>query len=254
MMAIANTSDRRSARLPGAVIFDLDDTLYPSSDYSLSALRAVADYLRLAYGWRLQDELLAARPGRDVLRSVTDVLAHRVGEVDAGLLCRLEAVIATHRPAIALFNDARVCLATLSRMGIRTGLVASGDAAVQRMKVRALDVSWLISTTLFTADLAGPDQAADALGLMAMDLDLPIESMVFAGGVGTDEFVAARQLGMPVIRVERRKESGAGDLVAKNTWVSARDRLASSLDEVPDLLMQEATGPAAHAPAGLGLA
>lgn len=128
-----------------AVVFDLDDTLYPERSFTFSGFDAVASWLRQ----RIECSFDPAQRMRDLYnggqrRRVFDQVAGELDLPDAALLVpEMIRVYREHSPALELFADARAALATWNR-DFRLGLISDGPLAVQRNKVAALALhQWL---------------------------------------------------------------------------------------------------------------
>lgn len=141
----------------GAVLFDLDDTLYPERQFVASGFRAVAGFL--AERFRLDAEevrrrltAILAAEGRG---RVFDRLLADLGLGAADLVTTLVYVYRSHRPAIALPAATREVLAHLRGAGWRLGVVTDGMGSVQRRKIEALGVEALVDAVVCTDEL-GP--------------------------------------------------------------------------------------------------
>ncbi len=210
MMPHDTTFDARQASVPfKAVLFDLDDTLYPQQQYVLSGFRAVSDYLHNIYGIHIYDELVALFLAGDRSDLFTKVLLRHFKEVEETLARKLLHVHQTHNPRIELYADARVSLAMLISRNIRVGLVTSGDSAIQRRKVAALDLEPIIDAVVYPDDLIGSRQSLqlveDAFHIMALQLGLELNEMAYVADNPSADFVVPRKLGMGAVHIFRRK-------------------------------------------------
>ena len=197
-----------------AVLFDLDDTLYPQSQYLVSGFRAVSDYIHNLYGIHIFDELVALYQAGEQRDLFLKVLQKHFKIVEDALLSKLLYVHRTHNPRIELHHDARVCLAQLIARDLRVGLVADGNAAIQRRKVAALELEALIDAIVYPDDLIGSRQSfqlqEDAFQIMSLQLGLEPAEMVFVGDNPVVDFFIPRKLGMGTVRILRRKGEHAG--------------------------------------------
>jgi len=196
----------------GAVIFDLDQTLYPEADYVKSGFRAVAQFLARRLGGEaaaLEAELLALlqRDGRGKVFNAV-LVAHRWrGRISAETLLH---VYRTHQPELRLHADATALLARLA--GCRLGVVTDGHPTAQARKLAALHLGERCEAIVCTGDL-GPQAAKPAaVGFRVCLERLGVEARL-ATYVGDDlakDFAAPRALGMRTVRVVRAIEAGFG--------------------------------------------
>lgn len=137
------------------ILFDLDNTLYQESMFVRSGLRSVA-YRAGAF--------IEAEP-ESIFDFLIDVLVREGrGEIFNRLLekydCftneRLQVLIyeyRTHIPTIALAPDVKKLLSQLLDRGIKLGLITDGMAAVQRRKIRALEIDGYFQSIICTDEL-----------------------------------------------------------------------------------------------------
>jgi putative hydrolase of the HAD superfamily len=203
----------------GAVLFDLDDTLYRELDFVESALDAVAleaaevlDLPAATLGRAFRDVLAERGRGRTV-----DEALLRCGvspERTAALVPSLVATYRAHRPpALALHDDAARCLEVLRERGIALGLVTDGDPRVQRAKVAALGLERWLGVLRFTWDAGAERQKphADAyrpaLDWLAARGIAPAE-VAYVGDNPAKDFAGARALGLATVRLLRGPHAG----------------------------------------------
>lgn len=140
---------------PQCVVFDVDDTLYLERDYARSGFRAVGRWVHRHLGPDDFDERAweAFRSGRR--RTIfNEVLAELGIEAEPGLVRRLVDVYRTHRPDIALLEDARACLDWLQGRAV-LWVVTGGPPASQHNKVEALGLTAWVSGVVYSGEL-GP--------------------------------------------------------------------------------------------------
>src|SRR5262245_26349980 len=158
-----------------AVLFDLDDTLYPYRRFVVSGFAAVAHHL--ARGARLDERavfmtLVRASHGADRGRELQTCI-ERFG-LEEKWLSGLVELIRNHEPVLRLPPAAVRVLRALLR-GWRLGIVTNGLPHVQANKVRALRVRSLVDTVVY-AGLCGtgagkPDPAPFEEALRRLDVD-----------------------------------------------------------------------------------
>ena len=190
-----------------AVVFDLDDTLYPEADYVRSGFGAVAEWaaarLRTASAnTRAELEALFSEGARG--DTFDRWLAGR-GVTDATLVREMVDVYRGHTPAITPFPEAR---ALLERLGRRyaLGLLTDGEVEVQRAKLDALGLRDCFAAVLFGGELGRDAWKPSPRGLRAL-LErmggVPPAEAVYVADNPAKDFAAARAAGMRSLRVRR---------------------------------------------------
>jgi putative hydrolase of the HAD superfamily len=191
-----------------AVLFDLDDTLYPELDFVRSAMAAVADAIAARAGVTATsaraalDHALHAHGRGQTIDLALDALGI---ERSQALIAELVGVYRGHAPRLSLHVDAARALVRLSSRGLLLGLVTDGDPAVQRAKAKALALERWMRHLRFTWD-DGPSRqkphpaayrgALDALGVAGHEA-------AYVGDNPIKDFVGARALGLQTIRLRR---------------------------------------------------
>jgi putative hydrolase of the HAD superfamily len=136
-----------------AIVFDLDDTLYPYRMFVRSGLRTVAE--------RLAKE--AAIGKQEMSRHIAEVLAtsERGQELQAlcarlalepSLMPALVDMVRAHAPSIRLPRESRHVL-MLVRRSWRVGILTNGTPAVQRRKIAALGVEALVDEIVVAEEI-----------------------------------------------------------------------------------------------------
>jgi putative hydrolase of the HAD superfamily len=216
-----------------AVVFDLDDTLYPLRRFLLSGFAAVAEALAPDLG--VPPERIAAR-----LRGATRVARGR----ELQYLCRrfslpisdvarLADIIRRHTPRIRLPRVTTEVLVAL-RPHWRIGVLTNGVPAIQRRKVAALGLADLVDVVVCAAECGEgrgkPEPEAfrtvlDRLGASA-------DRAVFVGDDLDADIAGARRFGMRAIHLTRqRRRGGGGDIHpdAQVTTIGSVPRVARRL-------------------------
>jgi putative hydrolase of the HAD superfamily len=191
-----------------AVVFDLDDTLYPERDYVLSGLEAVAAWAESRLGTPAVQNLTELRTlfERGVRGTVFNVWLDAHGLRDQRLVTDLVQIYRTHRPTISPFPEVPALLTSL-RQRCLLGLVSDGFGTVQRQKLTALRLQEHFAAVVFSDDLGPHAWKPNPEPLVRVLQDLggidPWHSIYVADNPAKD-FIAARRAGMASIRVRRR--------------------------------------------------
>lgn len=133
------------------VVFDLDDTLYDELTYVQSGFRAVAGYLRDAYGISA-DKALDWMMGRLAggRGTIFDDLLREAGIYSQRRVRKCLAVYRSHPPQIQLDPAADACLTRLARLGYPLYIVTDGHKGVQDRKLCALGLRSRVSHCYIT--------------------------------------------------------------------------------------------------------
>lgn len=209
-----------------ALLFDLDDTLYPMRRFVLSGFGAIAARLEAELGvpaCRTLRTLIGARreqPGREI-QHLLRTLGLAETQVPA-----LVSVIREHEPRLRLPRGSAAALGAL-RGGWRVGIVTNGNPAIQQRKLQALGLGRLVQTVVF-ADAVGsrqgkPDPVPFELALAR--LGVRAQHAVFVGNDEWRDIAGASRLGMCTILAARH---GGGASVA-----TAADATVHSIADVP---------------------
>ena len=189
-----------------ALIFDLDDTLYPERAYVISGFQAVAAWVEEYIGIpRKQafDELCQLFES-GVRGNTFNCWLEKHGFDPDSWVPQMVQVYRTHFPSIAPYPEVPPLLQRL-RSRYRLGLVSDGYLEVQRKKLSALGLAPYFDAVVFS----------DELGREAWKPSLrPFEICLKKLGVAGDEavyiadnplkdFIGARQMGVRTVRVRR---------------------------------------------------
>ncbi|NOT24486.1 MAG: HAD family hydrolase [Acidobacteria bacterium] len=196
-----------------ALVFDLDDTLYPYRQFLSSGFRAVASAVEREHGVSSALALRTlwhARTGNSRGREVQ----HLCGVLDlpAAIAPALVALIRDHVPTLRLPDRSRRMLQAL-RPGWRLGILTNGTPEVQARKVAALGIAPFVDTVVF-ARACGDGRgkpASDGFQRVLEHLHTPAGSSVFVGDDAVADIEGAAGVGMRTIHLVRgRRTADAG--------------------------------------------
>jgi putative hydrolase of the HAD superfamily len=189
-----------------AILFDLDDTLFPEREYVLSGFGAVADWaerhldIPSQRGCEQLNELFDS----GVRGSTFDRWLSRYGLNGPEKIADLVRVYRDHEPRIHLFPDAAGVLSSLHRE-YRLGLVSDGYQDTQQRKIASLGIESyfdvIVLSDTFGREFWKPSskpfhRALETLGINA-------KNAVYVGDNPEKDFLGARRAGMRSIRVQR---------------------------------------------------
>lgn len=208
-----------------AVFFDLDDTLYSTSEFAARARRASVDAM-VAQGVRMTPE--------DLFRELEEVIAEFTSNYEHHfdkLLLRIPpstwegvnravliaaAVVGYHETKsrdLAPWPDAMEFLGGLARTSLIRGIITSGLEIKQAEKLLRLRVLPFLSPGgLFISDQIGISKPNVKLYLRACEAMgvLPAEAM-YVGDHPTHDIDPANEIGMTTVLVRRGGRHGRGE-------------------------------------------
>lgn len=189
-----------------AVIFDLDDTLYPERAFAFSGFAAVAT--------AFQNQLGDPEPAAERMRQLFDtehrptvfnaLLSERGVSEDKELIRGMIETYRTHRPSITLHPDADAVLTQL-RGKYKLGLISDGPLDTQRSKIDALGIRQRFDEIIITSEL-GPNRGKPdrtAFELMTKRLQLAPSACLYVADNPAKDFIAPNALGWTTVRIIR---------------------------------------------------
>ena len=187
------------------VIFDMDDTLFPESDYVKSGLKTISEFLISEY--KIQDfySHSYALYKKGVRGEIFNLTLNQMDiTYDDTFILKLVEMYRNHLPQIKLFEDAKWVL-TYLKTRKKTGLLTDGYANSQMNKVKALDIQDAFDFIVYT-DLLGKDKwkphKLPYLTMMEYFKGHGNE-YVYVGDNPLKDFVTAKSLGWKTIQVCR---------------------------------------------------
>jgi putative hydrolase of the HAD superfamily len=187
-----------------AVIFDLDDTLYPERRFALSGFAAVAQHTADVHG-------VPPLRAFAILRRAMRAGRRRRAFQDLAAECRLPDdviprcvdVYRRHEPRLRLPRASRRALMDL-RPEWKIGILTNGDPHIQARKVAALGVGRHVDAVVFAEATGAAKPAACGFNEMLRRLEVDGDRAVFVGDHPVCDIAGARAVGMKTIRVRRR--------------------------------------------------
>lgn len=189
-----------------AIVFDLDDTLYPEIQYVRSGFRAVARELANPGVGQSVEQVLdmllyTYRTGaRD---RVFNVVLEQLGrQADSQAIRGLVRTYRTHQPTLQLDPAVSRTLADLKRTH-KLGLLSDGYLPAQRLKFEALRLGYFFEHVLFTEALGREYWKPHPRGfeLTAKALGVGHEQIAYVADNPGKDFVAPNRLGWLTVQV-----------------------------------------------------
>jgi putative hydrolase of the HAD superfamily len=212
-----------------AVIFDLDDTLYPESDYVKSGFKEVSIYLgkilkkRPDYIFKKLHEIYV----EGIRGNNFNVFLDEEGVVyDEALILDLVNVYRRHTPQIELPKVSRELLIALHERGFKTGVITDGYLEPQIRKVKSLGLEDLVEEIIYT-DVWGREfwkPHPRAFREIAKLLEVETKECAYVADNPEKDFKGAKDCGMYCCQVLQ--------------WVE-RDLESVTLEYRPDIVVEK---------------
>ncbi|HJV35987.1 HAD family hydrolase [Geomonas sp.] len=218
-----------------AVVFDLDDTLYPERQFVLSGFAAVDGWLSDHHGrtafYQTAARLFASGRRGDIF----DLALEQLGvEREKGLVQELVRVYREHRPALEPFQDALAVLQRL-RGAKKLAVITDGYLAVQRSKMAALGIAHYFDAICYS-DEGGREcwkPSAVPYRRIMDELCCAGEDCLYVADNPSKDFITARALGWGTVQI-RRPDGEYAQLVPAPGYQA--DSSISTLYELEDLV------------------
>jgi putative hydrolase of the HAD superfamily len=213
---------------PKAVMFDLDDTLYPLRQFVQSGFAAVAGYLEHAYhvdSAKALEVLTRASVGSTAGLELQSCVAHF--NLPLAIVPELVDVIRRHGPSIVLPPESRDALQAL-RGDWRIGIVTNGPPELQARKVLALGIEPLVDCVIYANEFGTGKPEREPFLVAAQRLGVRVDRTVFVGNDARCDVFGAAQVGMKTIHV-------AGWRGAADQPVLIADATVETVAEVPEI-------------------
>jgi len=190
-----------------AILFDLDNTLYPEIDFVKSGFKKVAQHISSRYKfeaekifYRMLNIMKQYRRGR-----IFDILLKELNIFSLEKVQLLVYIYRSHKPNIKLYEYVLPTLKKLKNSSIKIGIITNGIASVQKNKVVALGLENYFNVIIYTDQLGKkfwkPSVIPFEIALELLEVE-PYE----VGYVGDDiskDFFAPNLIGMLSIQVKK---------------------------------------------------
>ena len=187
-----------------AIVFDLDDTLYPERQYVLSGFWAVANWAETRFGWPAQESATEMRELFDqgVRRYVFNRWLAAHGMAPTAWIPTLVGVYRSHPPRIHPYPGVR---RLLERFGAsyRLGVVTDGYLEVQQRKMAALRLDGQLQAVVYS-DAFGRDAwkpSPRPFRAVLEQLGVDAAQAIYVGDNPAKDFLGARRAGMHSVRI-----------------------------------------------------
>ena len=189
-----------------AIVFDLDDTLYPERAYVLSGFQAVAAWAEECLGIPVAQGFAELRRLFDdgVRGDTFNRWLESHGFQPDSWVPQMVQIYREHNPHIEPYPEVPELLQRL-RPRYRLGLVTDGYAEVQKRKLAALGLTSCFDVLVFSDEWGReawkPNSRPFEIALQRLGVTGP--EAVYVADNPTKDFLGARQAGMWTVRVRR---------------------------------------------------
>jgi putative hydrolase of the HAD superfamily len=196
---------------PSAIVFDLDDTLYPERQFAFSGFDAVAAAFadRLSATFEIAPrmrELFDSPHRRRVFNKILEECPQQQQNQQRPptFLHDMIQVFRNHDPRIQLHPDADRALSCLQDR-YRLGLITDGFAVTQHAKIRALSLATRLDEIIVTDDWGREfwKPHPRAFKTMAERLGIEHQACTYVADNLAKDFVAPNALGWTTVLIER---------------------------------------------------
>ncbi len=190
-----------------AVIFDLDDTLYPEIEYVFSGYREVAKKLAMR---QIDSEDALYERMKQLFREDSKMVFNRLLDVygikyEKADVIELIDIYRNHLPEIHYHEDAMSAIDLIREKGIKTGILTDGYAVTQRQKLKALKADDIFDVIVVTDELGREAWKPSKVGFekAAEELDCTLKDMIYVGDNPNKDFYVSRTAGVRTARITR---------------------------------------------------
>jgi len=189
-----------------AIVFDLDDTLYPEKEFVLSGFRAVAAWVELNFG---VDSNIGEKELIDYFKNGIRgdtfnrwLASHNLLSND--VVEKIIKVYRDHNPSISPFPEVKEVLNELKKYFL-LGIITDGFLRVQKKKLYALGINDFFDEVVFS-DEWGKETwkpSKKPFEVISDRLGVPPFQCIYVADNALKDFLGAKQVGMYTIRIIR---------------------------------------------------
>jgi putative hydrolase of the HAD superfamily len=214
-----------------AIIFDLDDTLYPERAYVLSGFRAVAKYLEQKHRIPAQKSFSMLEEAFDRglrKKNFNDLLQHlNLNEPVENLI----KIYRTHTPTLKLYPDAEKILHALKGK-MPLGIITDGIPETQNNKIRSLGIENSFTKIIINDIGSGTTKTqGTSFATMLEGFNIPTKEAAYVGDNPEKDITTPHNLGMTTILIRRKNGEYAHVAITKRP-----DHIITTLEEIMPLL------------------
>lgn len=189
------------------IIFDLDDTLYPQTEYTRQCL--YNSYSVFKKYFNLEENIVKKamdtvldKNGIDYKHTYDDIFG-LLNIKATPFLGEMLQLFKSAKPNIKLFKNAKKTIENLKAKGFELGMITDGPVAVQKYKLNNLGIEKYFTNIIYT-DLLGVENRKPsvlAFDKFLNDTNLKGENCIYVGNDPRKDFLPAKKSGMYTIRI-----------------------------------------------------
>lgn len=214
-----------------AVVFDMDDTLYPEKEFVKSGFKAIDVFLcnkGIEGFYKKAIELFEKDFKGKIFDEVLDALNV---SYDNTYIEKLIEVYRNHEPKIQLSPDTKQVLKVLGEK-YSLALITDGYLQTQRNKVKSLGIESYFDKIVFTDEYGRENWKPSKLPyeIVKKHFDINHNDLVYIGDNVKKDFISAKKLGWTTIQVER--EDGVYSNIEVDSEYKAHYQVTSLLEVI----------------------
>lgn len=220
-----------------AIVFDLDDTLYPEYDYVLSGFRAIAEWIAPKINVP-SHQVFAELQGLYNAGVRGTTFNQWLDQRELNIEEWLDALITVYRehvPSLTPFPEVPALLDTFRR-GYQIGLISDGYLEVQKKKFEALGLASFFDVVIYSDQWGRTAWKPSRKPYEAVleKLSVSAAKAIYVGDNPTKDFIGAREVGLFTVWCCR--QTGEYDRLMPPTKAHAADLTINSLAQLEALL------------------
>ncbi|MEA3283593.1 MAG: HAD-IA family hydrolase [Synergistota bacterium] len=190
-----------------AVIFDLDDTLFPEKEYIESGYRHIAKIIKKT--WKI-DENKTSSLLWEFYKENPKKVFNRLLEAE-GIQCTEKAIsflveeYRSHKPKISFYSDVIPFLDFLNHKKIKKGIITDGYAVTQQRKLEALNAYDIFEKIIITDELGREfwKPHPKPFEIMSKELAIDFNNMMYIGDNPEKDFYINKIYPIATARINR---------------------------------------------------
>jgi len=188
-----------------AVVFDLDDTLYPEIDYVKSGFYEVGKEIEKRFGVKNAFNKLY----KYFLHNKNNVYGRVLRDFGVAFkesdIFDLVKIYRTHIPKLSLTDEVKNTILSLRKQVLKIGIITDGRPFQQYAKIQALGLDKIVDTIIVTDGLGGIEYRKPnptAFKKMCKILCIQPEEMVYVGDNPKKDFAIKKYLSIKTVMVK----------------------------------------------------
>ena len=224
-----------------AIVFDLDDTLFPEKEFAMSGFKTVSAYLSQKYKMKEKEIFNIFKKDFDSgLRHRNFNLLLKKLKINENI-DNLIKIYRNHKPHLSLFSDAKKILDYLQKKGFKLALISDGNVKTQKNKIDALKIKKYFKIITLTDSLGKrfrkPHKRPFEIILKKLNV-YPRQALYIADNPLKD-FITPKKLGILTVRIKR--DGGEYNHIKTNKKNKANLTI-NSLLELKSLIKSQSNG------------